>query len=357
MNDDTLLHKRHEELTNQIYNTPGMLPSRYVYILTNLCNLNCDFCFQQKKLKKDRMTQEDWIRLTKQLPSYARVTLTGGEPLMFNGFKQIFSYVAERFECNLITNGTLLSKELIDFMIKFKKFKILSLSIDNKGNTLRKIKPELWQKTEETIRYFINKREEINPDCALDIKSLILDENAEELFEFYKYCREELKCDFHVFHFLKGSPIQHSDVMFDFEEALIPNLAPVYQKWEKIKQELEKIRVYNLKTKRGSYLHPKVGSLTSSTKLIYLNQINDPVYKSERYKLCKYPWSSVHINSDGALFPCLAISMGNVKKTPLARIIGGAEMTKFRNTLRKKGTIAACNRCGWSKLNDLQEDV
>ena len=37
------------------------------------------------------MHLHDWINLTEQLPDYARVTFTGGEPLMFDKFDEIFN--------------------------------------------------------------------------------------------------------------------------------------------------------------------------------------------------------------------------------------------------------------------------
>ena len=39
----------------------------------------------------------------------------------------------------MITNGILLNEELIDFLLTYKKFKVLSISIDNKKNTIRKM--------------------------------------------------------------------------------------------------------------------------------------------------------------------------------------------------------------------------
>ena len=104
------LHKKHELLTEKIYNTPGMLPNRYVYILTNKCNLNCSFCFLERNSLSDSMKTKDWISLSNQLPDYARVTITGGEPLLFNGFKEVFSSIAEKYDCNIITNGILLNR-------------------------------------------------------------------------------------------------------------------------------------------------------------------------------------------------------------------------------------------------------
>ena len=40
------------------------------------------------------MTAKDWISFSRQLPPYARVTFTGGEPLVFNGFDEVFHEVA-----------------------------------------------------------------------------------------------------------------------------------------------------------------------------------------------------------------------------------------------------------------------
>ena len=67
-------------------------------------------------------------------------------------------------------------------------FKVLSISVDNIGNTIRNINPNIWKKTEEQIEYFRKKRDELNSSCVLDLKTTILDDNAEELFEIHKYC-------------------------------------------------------------------------------------------------------------------------------------------------------------------------
>ena len=66
------------------------MPRRYVFVLTNLCNLACTFCFQERKKRKDRMETEDWIKVIDQIPKNSRITLTGGEPLVFKGFDEIF---------------------------------------------------------------------------------------------------------------------------------------------------------------------------------------------------------------------------------------------------------------------------
>ena len=104
-------------------------------------------------------------------------------------------------------------------MQKFR-FKVLSLSIDDVGNAVRDVKPKQWEYLRKILKYFIKKRDEVNPNCIMDIKTTILDDNAEDLFEMYEYFVEELGCDTHSFNFLKGSSIQHADYKFQFDDIL-----------------------------------------------------------------------------------------------------------------------------------------
>src|SRR3989338_4076845 len=340
-------HNKHEVFTEVAYKTPGMLPDRYVFILTNLCNLKCAFCFLKRKPTKESMAPEDWINLAEQLPENARVTITGGEPLLFTGFNKVFSYVAERFDCNIITNGLLLADEKIDFLLSYSKLKVLSISIDGIDNEIRGIKSEEWKGIEKVIEYFIKRRKEINSDCILEAKTLVLDQNAEDLLKIHKYCVETFGCDHHTFQFLKGSPIQHADYMFEFDEIFKRSGASRYRNFGMIKEGLEMVREYNIREGKRAFLHPKIANLVSEDELTDIDFLNRRGHVKTDYLPCKFPWSSVHVNFDGVLFPCLAIPMGNVKKTPLSKIINGAEFNKFKAVIKERGTVEACNRCGW----------
>lgn len=331
-----------------------VLPKRYVYVLTNLCNLACDFCFQDRKKQKNAMTKDDWINLTDQLPEYARVTLTGGEPLVFKDFKEVFHNVASKFECNMICNGILLNEEIIDFILSYKNFKVLSISIDNVKNTIRKLAnknnskwDEEWSNTENMMRYFQKRKKELNSECILDSKTVVLDINANELFDIHKYCIEELQCDTHGFQFLKGSPIQHADLMFDYNEIFKKSFAATYKNWDQIINNLGKVREYNYEKQKIGFLHPGFANLNTIDNDLDIDLINETEHKFEKFKPCKAPWSSVHINVDGSLFPCLALKMGNVQDQSLQDIIYGNEFKKFKKTIREQGTVEACNRCGW----------
>ncbi|MDD3374515.1 MAG: radical SAM protein [Candidatus Omnitrophica bacterium] len=345
-----LFHLKHEILTELLYRIPGLLPHRYVFILTNLCNLNCPFCFQKKTKSLHAMTTEDWLNLIAQLPSYARVTLTGGEPLIFDGFDRVLDQVASRFDCNMITNGILLTEEKIDRLLSYSRFKILAISIDDIGNHSRGVSLPQWDHMERMIQYFRKARKEKKSKCLLDIKTIILDENADQLFEIHKYCVEKLQCDNHSIQFLKGSSLQHADVMAKMEDIFLETSASVYTKFDVILEQIDKIRSYARMSKKNVFLHPKALDLASDDPVSKICYLNEEKHIKDKFCLCRFPWSSVHINSDGHLFPCMAVSMGNVKDEKLKLIIRSESFKKFRQIIKKEKTVNGCNRCGWLRL-------
>ena len=49
------------------------------------------------------MTTEDWLKVINQIPKNSRITLTGGEPLVYKDFDIIFSKTNEFSETNIVT--------------------------------------------------------------------------------------------------------------------------------------------------------------------------------------------------------------------------------------------------------------
>ncbi|MBD3823123.1 MAG: radical SAM protein [Epsilonproteobacteria bacterium] len=351
-NKNIAFHNNLLEFTDYAYEHENVLPHRYVFVLTNLCNLKCSFCFQEKKRLEKNMSFDDWISLLEQIPQNARVTLTGGEPLMFPRFLELFERVVQRVACNIISNGLLLTHEIIDKLLEHKNFKVLSISIDNIGNTVRDVTPKEWERLKENLAYFKRRKSELGSEAVLDIKTTVLDENAGELFNIYRYCVEELGCETHGFQFLKGSYLQHSDKIYDMDKIFETSHAYVYKNFERIKEKFMKVQAYNISHTARSFMHPKVGSFIVQDDLHNLHLLNGEAMNYEDFKPCKFPWSSVHINYDGNLCPCLAVSMGNVREMSLEAIIFGERFKEFKAIIKERGLVEACNRCGWLKPKD-----
>ncbi len=143
------------------------------------------------------MYTEDWLKVIKQIPKNSRITLTGGEPLVFKGFNEIFSKANEFCETNIVTNGLLLDNQKVNQLIGQKNFKILGVSIDTIGNVNRDFKKMQWETLVNRLNEFIVLRDKKNHEAALDIKTVILDENIEDLFAIHKfasYNRTSCRC-------------------------------------------------------------------------------------------------------------------------------------------------------------------
>ena len=117
----------------------------------------------------------------------------------------------------MITNGLLLNDQKIDLLVKEKNFKVLAVSIDTIGNVNRDFKKHQWDFLVNQLNQFIKLRDREEDKTALDIKTVILEENIKDLFSIHKLVMKELKADTHSLQMLKGAEIQHSDLMFDFE--------------------------------------------------------------------------------------------------------------------------------------------
>jgi len=324
-NINTAYHEARIEFSNRIYNQPNMMPHRYVFILTNKCNLRCSFCFQEKKHIDGSLNADDWVKVVDQLPEYAHITITGGEPFLFKDFEKVFIKVTDRNTCNIISNGLLLTDHLIDLILSKPNFKVLSISVDNIANSIRGISLSQWGEVEYLMKSFTQKRDKLRLKTVLDSKTVVLDENADFLAEIHEYCMEKLSCDTHSFMFLKGAPIQYADNMHPLESMFVETNAYVYKKINVIAAQFEKVRQYNLRSQKKCFVHPKIVDL-NGPRLIEktdLDIINRPNHVQGDFLPCKAPWESVHINVDGSIFPCMAISMGNVNVLNLSDIVHG----------------------------------
>ena len=259
-------YKRQVDYAKLAFQKNNLMPRRYVLVLTNLCNLKCTFCFQERKKRADRMTTEDWIKVINQIPKNSRITLTGGDPFMFKDFETIFSKANEVAETNMITNGLLLHDQKIEKLLDEENFKVLAISIDTMGNVNRDVTKPQWEKLLKQIELFNFLRNKKNKKTALDIKTIILDENIDDLFEIHKFATQTLKADTHSFMLLKGAEIQHSDLMFNFEQIDKKTDAYEYKKFDKLIDQLNVIKEYDFKNGYKSYLHPTLANFEKREK-------------------------------------------------------------------------------------------
>ena len=99
--------------------------------MTELCNLNCEYCYVEIKKKEfDGFVYKEFVEKI-DLLAYDRIKFYGGEPLLkYQEIKKIIEWVHEKnkdIQFTLITNGLLLSKEKLDFFHKYRISLCISL--------------------------------------------------------------------------------------------------------------------------------------------------------------------------------------------------------------------------------------
>ena len=106
--------------------------------LTESCNLRCKHCYQENNGKSPLLTVKDVENILTQARavSTARgfdelaVNLTGGEPLLIPNIKEYIDLVLNKVDrMLLLTNGTILDKEMVDYF-KSKNNLRIQVSLD-----------------------------------------------------------------------------------------------------------------------------------------------------------------------------------------------------------------------------------
>lgn len=133
-----------EKIMQEIYNSQcGIIDVMYL-ILTNNCNLRCSYCFLENNINcpanRSNMTEDVALCALKKYEEHLKtkkisegtLLLYGGEPLLNKKILRTITNFCKnsriKFNLNLVTNGTLLTDSMIDFL-KENDIKI-SISID-----------------------------------------------------------------------------------------------------------------------------------------------------------------------------------------------------------------------------------
>ena len=94
-----------------------------VFIRLYGCNLNCSYCDTRYSCEQQEYKEMSLYDILVEVLSYGvpRVTLTGGEPLIHSGVKDLIkSLVANDIEVNIETNGAVDLDEFIEFKYNSK---------------------------------------------------------------------------------------------------------------------------------------------------------------------------------------------------------------------------------------------
>ncbi|MCQ2472359.1 MAG: radical SAM protein [Clostridia bacterium] len=122
------------DVMNYLYARAGAqgIPLGGTFELTPVCNMNCRMCYirmseSEMKSKGCLKTAEQWLQLAQQAKDAGMLFLlvTGGEPLLFPQFKELFMELKSMgLMVSINTNGTLIDDEMVEFFKNYPPYRI-----------------------------------------------------------------------------------------------------------------------------------------------------------------------------------------------------------------------------------------
>lgn len=328
------------------------IPLRYFLELTYRCNLRCPYCYVGSERNKQELSTDDWKKVIDQIPFYGIITLVGGEPFIREDFAEILEYSCKKVwkKVHVVSNGILLDENIAD---SFKKNKpvLLSVSLDGYGENHDKNrgKDGIFDKIISNLENLKN----VLPRQMIDVKTIVLENNLDDLPKLYKLC-SEMKFNFLSISFLRNNHWKQNSILQEtFIDEFNQNY-PIKQYFDmahfkEIYKELESLsKKSNVKIRFAPKFEYTKNPM-ESIEQFFKTPSDKPV--SEIYQPCLYPYSDMMINPEGFVYPCLSLKIGNVKEKTIKELYNEPKYCCFRKNLKASGgTFGACQLCCECKI-------
>ena len=322
------------------------VPLRYFFELTYRCNLSCPYCYVGSDRNKDELTSDDWFDVINQLPWYSIVTLVGGEPLIRPDFIDILLKTSKKVFCkvNVVSNGVLINEEIIEAFVK-SRLLLLSVSLDGFGKT-----HDINRNQEGIFDKIISNLENMNKQRfrpMVDIKTIILENNLDDIPKLYKLC-SDMNFNYFSLSFLRNNNLKQNSFLNDNFIPEFNKNYPVkkYFDMEHFKEIYRELEALSKKSKVKIRFSPKFeyckNPFESINKFFELPE-NKPV--NEIYNPCKFPYSNIIISPNGDVYPCLSQRIGNIKDYSIKEIFNLPHYKCFRKNLQVSKVFGACQMC------------
>ena len=222
---------------------------------------------------------------------------------------------------------------------------LLSVSLDGfgKNHDLNRAKDGIWDKIMNNFDNMNSRKKR----PMIDIKTIVLENNLDDLVKLYKMC-DEKNFNFLSISFLRNNNLKQNSVLFD---SFVPEFNANYpiEKYfdmEHFKEVYKELESLSKKSKVKIRFSPKFEYAKDPLGKIE-EFFNTPADKpvSEIYKPCMYPYSNMMITPAGDVYPCLSQKIGNVKEMKIKDVFNLPHYRCFRKNLKAAKVFGACQMC------------
>ncbi len=330
-------------------------PLRYNLHPTIRCNLSCPFCFIGNRLDCEELTTAEWLEFIDRIPRFSLISYSGGEVTLRPDFKAILKRSMERARTTFLTNGTFDDDELIDLIVENKLF-LVGFSIDGIGGHHDDVRgmDGAFDRAVRNIEA-IQRRKGGRRHPLVDIKTVILNDNMDELIDVYKLA-DSLKANMFTLSFLKGCTLQFNPVLEDtfsakyYEKEYDPHR---YFDLHRFQRAYRELLDFSKHTATQFRFYPEFASTRGEAELSKIESFYDgegPKRPRDIYHKCLFPWTELSVTASGDCFPCLSYRVGNIKDGGTKKVWNGPKYVEFRKRIRKAGLLPSCQGCCYSRM-------
>ena len=249
------------------------------------------------------------------------------------------------------TNGGFLNDNSIRLLTK-TNVKNVSISLDGFADIHDKERSSkgLFDHIVASVKK-LNKARQKKGNPSLTIKTVLTDENAEEMPKFRKFCAEELLADTLNISFAKeGNHAQFSMKYHnEIREILMENHCALYSYRipDRIVQILAELILENRQSRCEVVIYPQM--VKRSQIEYFLKNAGKGVYRQ-----CRAPWAIVSVLPNGEVIPCLSVSLGNVSGAnyDIMKLLRNGSYNRFLKRISSFGNNVpdACNACCYLRV-------
>ncbi len=168
--------------------------------VTERCNNRCAHCYvnlplKDQKARSNELSYEEHCRILDEITAAGClwVCFTGGEVFIRKDFLDIYTYAKRKgLLVTLFTNGTMMTPQIADYLLKWRPFSIEITLYGNTKETYEKVSgiPGSYQRCMEGIHLLMAR------GLPLRLKTTVVTLNKHEVGDMRRFAEEALEMDF-----------------------------------------------------------------------------------------------------------------------------------------------------------------
>lgn len=316
-------------------------PLHFAIEITTKCNLRCKHCYRSSSpdIKDEELSYEEIILVLQKMYDIGarHIEVTGGEMFLHPRIKDILKFIGDNFEfIGLLTNGSALTCEMIDFLSEYKEKLIWSVSLDSYDELTHDKFRGLngaFKRTVNAIKYLTTNGH------AVRVAMSVTDKNIDHVEKTLEFARNDLKADWFGYNYV------------------LP-----YGRGKELTWDIDQEKLANRVNEIDKYSDKYPGFTNKFTE----QQVDE---MKKKQKNCGAGWRTFTISPKGIIRPCVLmeesyITLGDILHKPLEEIMKQTMVANLNNlpwplenTCKDCSNESFCKFCAYRGLLTNQERI